>query len=391
MKKQLGCLCLMMLCLSSVTNQLYAQENLPDDKQKFTVIGSIKGKGTDTIKFRYVNYLDKYIVDTLLVKGGKFKAEGYIAEPTDVSIIGNDTMINFSQPNSVSIYIEPKVQQVFLKENHYSAAKVQGSFTQRQYDTLRKRWHAISNKYAAYNDSFALAKKAYFKDTGNAVKKKLYYSLGDNKPPIREETQIVTVDFIKDHPASYVSPSVSFLLSNFITIDSAYTLFNSLSPHIRKSQVGRKLAKRLLLKKQNSIGQAAYNFHSVDYSRGPFSLDQLKGKYTLIDFWASWCGPCIKGIPELKAYFEKYSAKGFQVLMISVDRDSMAWRKGVAKQKLGNFYNTLANQDIKAHYLNTKQPIPSQVLLDPTGKIIWKSRGAKKELNLVLQQALDHQ
>lgn len=96
-----------------------------------------------------------------------------------------------------------------------------------------------------------------------------------------------------------------------------------------------------------------------------------KGNYVLIDFWASWCGPCMMEMPNVKANFEKYKAKGFNVVGLSFDRNADAWKKAIREKELNwthlsdlKFWQTIASETYGI------RSIPSSILCDPTGKII---------------------
>jgi thiol-disulfide isomerase/thioredoxin len=104
------------------------------------------------------------------------------------------------------------------------------------------------------------------------------------------------------------------------------------------------------------------------------SLSQLRGKYVLIDFWASWCGPCRKENPNVKANYEKYAAKGFEILGVSLDRDKQAWVGAIAADGLPwKHISDLKGWQSDLSAIYQVSSIPQTVLLDKSGKIIQRN------------------
>lgn len=101
-----------------------------------------------------------------------------------------------------------------------------------------------------------------------------------------------------------------------------------------------------------------------------------KGKYVLIDFWASWCGPCRREMPNVKAVYEKYASKGFEVISISTDQKLKPWRAAI--EELGMNWTQLL--DVDAADIYGIYAIPRTFLIDPTGIVIDRNlRGEKLE------------
>ncbi len=119
---------------------------------------------------------------------------------------------------------------------------------------------------------------------------------------------------------------------------------------------------------QPSVGERASEISLPDTKGNSVSLSSLKGKVVLIDFWASWCGPCRRSEPELKKLYEKYQSKGFEIYGISVDEDKFAWKTAIKQDKI-NWLHVNDDKGAVAGKWNVMY-IPNTYLLDKTGKVV---------------------
>ena len=167
-------------------------------------------------------------------------------------------------------------------------------------------------------------------------------------------------------------------------------LFNRLSESAKKSPSGVAFKDRIEIAKKTAVGAMAMDFTQNDTLDKPVSLSDFRGKYVLLDFWASWCGPCRAENPNVVKNFNKYKDKNFTVLSVSLDRPGkkQSWLDAIHKDGLTwTYVSDLKFWDNAVAKLYGIGAIPQNLLIDPQGKIIAKNlRG--EELNKKLEEVI---
>jgi peroxiredoxin len=132
------------------------------------------------------------------------------------------------------------------------------------------------------------------------------------------------------------------------------------------------------------LNQPAPNLTMKDVNGKPVSISDFKGKYVLIDFWASWCGPCRQENPNVVTAYNRFKNKNFTILGVSLDQDKAAWQQAITKDNLSwNHMSDLKQWESAAVQTYKFDGIPFNVLVDPAGKIIASSlRGEELERKL---------
>lgn len=190
--------------------------------------------------------------------------------------------------------------------------------------------------------------------------------------------------YIKEHSNAFASLFFLSMDAKEYSLTELETAYNALSDKYKNTRPGKGLASRIESLKVIQNGGPAPDFAKVDIDGKRVSLSEFRGKYVLIDFWGSWCGPCRAANPHLKELYAQYASKGFEIVGVASEKVSgqeqaeKMWKAAVEKDGLTwtNLLNNETNmqQDVVAMY--SVEGYPTQILLDPQGKIIARWLGA---------------
>ena len=209
------------------------------------------------------------------------------------------------------------------------------------------------------------------------------------KAPIDQALAINTFQllekFVTKNHDSYVSPLAIYKIHQMTNDgEQLIKLFATLNTNVQQGPIGSYLAQQIAEIQSNPMGKEMADFSQPDPDGNLVSLKSLRGKYVLVDFWASWCGPCRGENPNVLAAYNRYKNKNFTVLGISLDREKQKWLDAIAADgltwthisDLQGWQNSVAKQ----FGINS---IPQNFLVDPSGKVIGKNlRGEALEAKL---------
>ncbi len=312
-------------------------------------------------------------VDTADITAGAFKFEGKVDSPELYFVIVDGhqmPVVLFAENGKISI--EGSVDSL-------DKATVSGS---KSHDLFKK-----------FNDEMPDAKRSmairdeYMQAQMSQDQAKMT-ALGDEMNSIIENQQAYMKKFVFDNVANPVGAFMGLNVASmleFSELDSLVKLLEVKQPNHIYVQDLKKAIEPMKAHQQSleavKEGKVAPAFSLVTTDGKEVSLESFKGKYVLVDFWASWCQPCRQENPNVVAAYKAFNSKGFEVLSVSVDRDEEAWKNAIKEDGLS--WTQVRDAENKVAELYAIQQIPTTFLLDQQGVIIATNlRGEALEAKL---------
>lgn len=344
-------------------------------------ITDVLAKPTDKAFLCYVAG-NKFHCDSVAMENGTFKIQSEIPVTSvraALYVAPGNTGFYYNPNKQVTpstVYVEKGDIKVYLGKT-LGEVKVGGTPLNDDYQAYYAAMTPFKEKEAEMEAEFQQAKKTNDTPKMEALQK-AYQEMAVQK---RE----AELKFFNSHLDSQIS--LDWLTH---TIDmanhraEAEKMFNSLSERLRSSSAGLRYAARLQSAPKVEIGDIATNFTSKDVNGDEVSLNDFKGKYVLVDFWASWCGPCRMENPNVVKAYNKYKDKNFEILGVSLDQQKDDWVNAIRKDGLTwKQVSDLAGWQTPVVGAYAVRAIPANFLIDPQGKIIAKNlRGEELEKKL---------
>jgi len=365
-------------------------EEIKVPSDSFIVSGTIKGLDTEYMSRSYKNAKGNQVTDSIFVENGSFSYTAKIDEPTHIIFWPN---IERTIKRSDRGYYPAKSSQLAFLANPGDDIVFNGEVTD------------FINAYPSgtkANDDLAAINKEIFPLMNKSVNLLLekntlekthpqYKLLEDSIKYLDEKVIKLKVNFINKNSESeaaawYLS---DMMLRSQVSDNQAIASFNNLDDNLKNSPFYKAVTKRIAGIKATLIGKTVDNFTTNNTFTGDvFEFSSLKGKYVLIDFWGTWCGPCIAEMPKVKAYQEKYK----DTLVV------LGINQGDTKEKVDKFITP--NKYNWTHLMNGKGDdnfvlkfnvagFPTKFIIGPEGKILYRFVGDSEESFAVLDGLLE--
>lgn len=345
-------------------------------QQAFTIKGKFSAVTKATI-YLYYEKQQENMADSVKTTDGSFSFKGSVAQPEKAMLVVK--LAEQASINGIDFYLEPG--NISIKGPDVKKAVIRGGKIQEDLNMLWKQTAHLKTGMEALVEQNKTATEK--KDT---VAVRLIMNQATR---INNERKKIEEEFVRAHPASPLSWDLLKQHSTIIDPVVFEPLYLGMDAKFRETEEGKQMAERLASSKITAVGKAALDFEQQDVNGVVLKLSSLKGKYVLLDFWASWCGPCRAENPNVLKAYQKFKDRQFEILAVSLDNNKERWLAAIQQDgmpwihvsDLKGWKNEVAVQyDIRS--------IPQNLLIGPDGVIIAKNlRGEalEEKLNEILK------
>ncbi|WP_426328734.1 redoxin domain-containing protein [Pedobacter sp. R-06] len=344
-------------------------------QKSYTITGKINGLN-EPAKVYLVTMQSNQFKDTdsSTFVNGAFQFNGSVTEPQQAAL-------RLKRVNTPETKYRPDMFDFFLENSQISVtakdsikyASVNGSVADREYRDLEAIASLMRKTIARIQDEFGKKNNAGVSVYPLEIRK----SAGESVQKTVEELRKIRLMFATSHPQSFMGLfTFNEVLDQKFVPTEMESLFNNFSAELKSSPLGKKTLERINIAKRAQTGIKATDFTQNDLNGKPFTLSSLRGKYVLVDFWASWCAPCRAENPNVIKAYNELKGKNFEIVGVSLDYPGSkeAWAAAVKSDGLPwiqvSDLKGWKNEVALTYGINS---VPQNLLIDPQGMIIGKN------------------
>lgn len=339
-------------------------------KRPYTIIGTIRGRSPKMIFIAHFDSVGRYRkIDSAQVENGKFSISGELESVTPCAM-GVRVFSKTGKPEgtiySGEFILDSGTTTINCHVDSINKLIAKGTNEQNQYAEFKQKTALLREQInAAVGEQYRLSKS---KD------KKLIMAATQKYNRYVDQLGAAVLNHVKQYPSSETSALIIAKFAFKQDVNLLQPLYTLLSPTVQQSAFGKVVEQKLLSSDRTAVGKIAPDFSLPDMNGKSHLLSNYRGKFILIDFWASWCGPCRRENPHLLNTYLKYKSKNFEILGISMDSNKKNWQEAVKEDGLPwvHLSDLKANKgEIKSMYGINQ--IPMNFLLDKDGKIVARN------------------